>query len=84
MTALYTTTPSSSSLLLESVLNYYSINLTELLIIAFQWSSGRIVKMGWTIMEDLLFVQEDGVVLVYDMFLAFKRTFSMGQVGGVC
>ena len=47
-----------------------------------QWSSGRIMKMGWSIMEDLLFVQEDGVVLVYDMFLAFKRTFSMGQVGG--
>jgi hypothetical protein len=39
------------------------------------------MKMGWTIMEDLLFVQDDGVVLVYDMFLAFKRTFSMGQVG---
>ncbi|XP_076437329.1 vacuolar protein sorting-associated protein 16 homolog [Babylonia areolata] len=44
-----------------------------------RWSSGRIVRMGWTIVEDLLFVQEDGVVLVYDMFLAFKRTFSMGQ-----
>lgn len=46
----------------------------------FQWNSGTIVKMGWTIMEDLLFVQDDGVVLVYDMFLTFKRTFSMGQV----
>ncbi|KAL8612978.1 hypothetical protein ACOMHN_001061 [Nucella lapillus] len=44
-----------------------------------RWSSGRIVKMGWTIMEDLLFVQEDGVVLVYDMFLTFQKTFSMGQ-----
>ncbi|XP_025080748.1 vacuolar protein sorting-associated protein 16 homolog [Pomacea canaliculata] len=44
-----------------------------------RWNSGTIVKMGWTIMEDLLFVQDDGVVLVYDMFLTFKRTFSMGQ-----
>ena len=53
-----------------------------LLAIAFQWTSGRIMKMGWTIMEDLLFVQDDGVVVVYDMFLGFKRTFSMGQVSG--
>ena len=37
--------------------------------------------MGWSHTEDLLCVQEDGVVLVYDMFLNFKRTFGMGQVG---
>jgi hypothetical protein len=37
--------------------------------------------MGWSHTEDLLFVQEDGVVLVYDMFLTFKKTFGMGKVG---
>ena len=45
-----------------------------------QWNSGRIKKMGWSNTEDLLFVQDDGVVIVYDYFLNFKRTFGMGQV----
>ena len=36
--------------------------------------------MGWSNTEELLFVQEDGVVIVYDYFLNFKRTFGMGQV----
>ncbi|XP_059140490.1 vacuolar protein sorting-associated protein 16 homolog [Physella acuta] len=44
-----------------------------------RWNSGNIVAMGWSSTDDLLCVQEDGVVLVYDMFLVFKRTFSMGQ-----
>ncbi|XP_052092868.1 vacuolar protein sorting-associated protein 16 homolog isoform X1 [Mytilus californianus] len=44
-----------------------------------RWNSGQIVKMGWTVTEDLLCVQDDGVVLVYDFFLNFKRTFGMGQ-----
>jgi len=45
-----------------------------------QWSSGQVVKLGWSNTEDLLCVQDDGVVLTYDMFLNFKRTFGMGQV----
>ena len=45
-----------------------------------QWNSGPIMKMGWSVSEDLLFVRDDGVVLVYDLFLNFERTFSMGQV----
>ena len=49
-------------------------------ICVFQWNSGKIKKMGWSNTEDLLFVQEDGVVIVYDYFLNFKRTFGMGQV----
>ncbi|CAG2220360.1 VPS16 [Mytilus edulis] len=44
-----------------------------------RWNSGQIVKMGWTVTEDLLCVQDDGVVLVYDFFLNFKRTFGLGQ-----
>lgn len=44
-----------------------------------RWNSGKIKKMGWSNTEDLLFVQEDGVVIVYDYFLNFKRTFGMGQ-----
>ncbi|XP_060587181.1 vacuolar protein sorting-associated protein 16 homolog, partial [Ruditapes philippinarum] len=44
-----------------------------------RWSSGRIKKMGWSTTEDLLCVQDDGVVLVYDIFLNFKRQFGLGQ-----
>ncbi|KAK3801136.1 hypothetical protein RRG08_029395 [Elysia crispata] len=44
-----------------------------------RWNSGNVITMGWSSTEELLCIQEDGVVLVYDMFLTFKRTFSMGQ-----
>lgn len=48
----------------------------------FQWNSGRVIQLGWSGSEDLLCVQDDGSVLVYDIFGTFKRTFSMGQVTG--
>ncbi|KAJ8307571.1 hypothetical protein KUTeg_015655 [Tegillarca granosa] len=44
-----------------------------------RWNSGQVIKMGWSHMEDIMFIQDDGVVLVYDLFLNFKRTFGMGQ-----
>ena len=44
-----------------------------------QWNSGRVLQLGWSCTEDLLCVQDDGSVLVYDIFGTFKRTFSMGQ-----
>lgn len=37
-------------------------------------------QLGWTVTDDLLCVQEDGTVLVYDLFGGFKRHFSMGNV----
>ena len=36
--------------------------------------------MGWSSTEDLLVVQDDGVVLMYDLFGQFKKTIGMGQV----
>lgn len=45
-----------------------------------QWKSGVVKQLGWTISDDLLCVQEDGTVLVYDLFGSFKRHFSMGNV----
>lgn len=33
-----------------------------------------LVKMGWSSSEDLLCVQEDGNVLVYDLFGTSKET----------
>ncbi|KPP61981.1 vacuolar protein sorting-associated protein 16-like [Scleropages formosus] len=46
---------------------------------AFPWKSGVVKQLGWTVGDDLLCVQEDGTVLVYDLFGSFKRHFSMGN-----
>lgn len=35
--------------------------------------------MGWSDSEDLLCVQEDGVVLIYNLFGLYQHKFSMGQ-----
>lgn len=35
--------------------------------------------MGWSESEDLLCVQEDGVVLIYNLFGQYQHKFSMGQ-----
>lgn len=47
-----------------------------------QWKSGQLVQLGWTASEDLLCIQEDGTVLIYNLFCEFKRHFSMGNVSG--
>ncbi|XP_064643681.1 vacuolar protein sorting-associated protein 16 homolog [Lineus longissimus] len=44
-----------------------------------RWSSGRILDIGWSETEDLLCVQDDGSVLVYDIFGNFSKTFGMGN-----
>ncbi|KAM9327919.1 vacuolar protein sorting-associated protein 16 homolog [Pholidichthys leucotaenia] len=46
---------------------------------SFPWKSGPVVQLGWTVSDELLCVQEDGSVLIYDLFGSFKRHFSMGQ-----
>ncbi|XP_042339099.1 vacuolar protein sorting-associated protein 16 homolog, partial [Plectropomus leopardus] len=48
-------------------------------IASFPWKSGPVVHLGWTVSDELLCIQEDGSVLIYDMFGSFKRHFSMGQ-----
>lgn len=37
------------------------------------------MTLGWSDAEQLLCVQDDGVVLIYDMFGQYKHTFGMGQ-----
>ncbi|WAR04987.1 VPS16-like protein [Mya arenaria] len=44
-----------------------------------RWNSGRIKQLGWSHNEELLCVQDEGTVLVYDIFLTFIRQFGMGQ-----
>ncbi|XP_053710032.1 vacuolar protein sorting-associated protein 16 homolog isoform X1 [Synchiropus splendidus] len=48
-------------------------------IASFPWKSGSVIQIGWTVTDELLCIQEDGTVLVYDLFGSFKRHFSMGQ-----
>uniref|UniRef100_A0A452T601 Vacuolar protein sorting-associated protein 16 homolog n=1 Tax=Ursus maritimus TaxID=29073 RepID=A0A452T601_URSMA len=43
------------------------------------WKSGPAVSLGWSAEEELLCVQEDGVVLVYGLHGDFRRHFSMGN-----
>ncbi|XP_029370649.1 vacuolar protein sorting-associated protein 16 homolog isoform X3 [Echeneis naucrates] len=48
-------------------------------ITSFPWKSGPVVQLGWTVSDELLCVQKDGTVLIYDLFGSFKRHFSLGQ-----
>uniref|UniRef100_A0A3Q3NK47 Vacuolar protein sorting-associated protein 16 homolog n=1 Tax=Mastacembelus armatus TaxID=205130 RepID=A0A3Q3NK47_9TELE len=48
-------------------------------ITSFPWKSGPVVQLGWTVSDELLCIQEDGSVLIYDLFGSFKRHFTMGQ-----
>ncbi|KAK4818572.1 hypothetical protein QYF61_014708 [Mycteria americana] len=50
-----------------------------LLLAGIPWKSGQLVQLGWTASEDLLCIQEDGTVLIYNLFCEFKRHFSMGN-----
>ncbi|XP_071505509.1 vacuolar protein sorting-associated protein 16 homolog [Diadema antillarum] len=43
------------------------------------WDSGHVIHIGWSTAEDLLCIQEDGTVLVYDIFGKYQRNFNMGQ-----
>lgn len=35
--------------------------------------------MGWSNADDLLCVQDDGLVLIYDLFGNYTHTLTMGQ-----
>ncbi|CAL7934755.1 unnamed protein product [Xylocopa violacea] len=44
-----------------------------------QWSGGQLVLLGWSQQEELLCVQDDGMVHIYDMFGAYQHAFTMGN-----
>lgn len=44
-----------------------------------QWNSGNLLTLGWSDAEELLCVQDDGLVLIYNMFGQYLHAFSMGQ-----
>ncbi|XP_055324768.1 vacuolar protein sorting-associated protein 16 homolog [Sitodiplosis mosellana] len=43
------------------------------------WNSGNLLTLGWSDAEELLCVQDDGLVLIYNMYGVYQHTFSMGQ-----
>ncbi|KAL5285414.1 VPS16 family protein [Megaselia abdita] len=43
------------------------------------WTHGPLFTLGWSGNEELLCIQEDGFVHVFDMFGEYKRFFSMGK-----
>ncbi|KAJ6638263.1 Vacuolar protein sorting-associated protein 16 like [Pseudolycoriella hygida] len=43
------------------------------------WNNGLLLAMGWSDHEELICVQDDGLVSIYDMFGNYQHTFSMGQ-----
>ncbi|KOX72193.1 Vacuolar protein sorting-associated protein 16 like protein [Melipona quadrifasciata] len=45
----------------------------------FQWNGGQLVLLGWSQQEELLCIEDDGMVHIYDMFGTYQHTFSMGN-----
>lgn len=56
-----------------------SCDLFVFLFPAKQWNSGNLLTLGWSDSEELLCVQDDGLVLIYNMFGQYQHTFGMGQ-----
>ena len=44
-----------------------------------KWKHGNLLAMGWSDSEELLCVQDDGLVVIYNMFGEEQHTFSMGK-----
>lgn len=55
---------------------YFLYKVNSLL---FQWNSGTLIQMGWSSDEELLCLKDDGSVVVYDMFGAVQRLFTLGE-----
>lgn len=44
-----------------------------------QWSGRAVITIEWTSSEELLCIQDDGTVSLFDMFGSFQNSFHMGQ-----
>nr|XP_029502014.1 vacuolar protein sorting-associated protein 16 homolog isoform X1 [Oncorhynchus nerka] len=63
----------------DTLIHSFSVCPSPPSLLFLQWKSGPVRQLGWTVCDDLLCIQEDGTVLIYDLFGAFKRHFSMGN-----
>ncbi|OAD57104.1 Vacuolar protein sorting-associated protein 16 like protein [Eufriesea mexicana] len=44
-----------------------------------QWCGGQLILLGWSQQEELLCIEDDGMVHIYDMFGTYQHAFSMGN-----
>ena len=44
-----------------------------------QWSGGMVIRIEWSAAEELMCIQDDGTVCLYDIFGTFQKSFVMGQ-----
>ncbi|XP_074657658.1 vacuolar protein sorting-associated protein 16 homolog [Tubulanus polymorphus] len=72
-TARFSTVPSNTK---PVILIYTS---SGQLIAQKRWTSGTILELGWSTSEELLCCQDNGSVLIHNMYGVYQRTFSMGQ-----
>ncbi|XP_017122816.1 vacuolar protein sorting-associated protein 16 homolog [Drosophila elegans] len=47
------------------------------------WNHGKLIAMGWSDTEELICIQENATVFVYDMFGREKETYSIGDEASV-
>ncbi|XP_037955262.1 vacuolar protein sorting-associated protein 16 homolog [Teleopsis dalmanni] len=47
------------------------------------WNHGKLITMGWSDTEELICVQDDALVFIYDMFGREKESYSMGQEASI-
>jgi len=48
-----------------------------------QWNHGKLIAMGWSDTEELICIQENATVFVYDMFGREKESYSIGDEASV-
>nr|CAG4635949.1 EOG090X01BU [Eubosmina coregoni]SVE69644.1 EOG090X01BU [Eubosmina coregoni] len=44
-----------------------------------KWSGGMVIRIEWSAAEELMCIQDDGTVCLYDIFGTFQKSFVMGQ-----
>lgn len=50
------------------------------LLLFIQWNSNHLIHLGWSNNEQILCCQDNGLVLIYDIFGNYQHTFSMIKV----
>nr|CAG4641471.1 EOG090X01BU [Eurycercus lamellatus] len=44
-----------------------------------KWTGGMLISINWASTEELMCIQDDGTVSIYDIFGTFQNSFHMGQ-----
>eukprot|EP00794_Sanderia_malayensis_P003165 gene3165-3634_t len=63
----------------SGVQTIYTFTASGKLLKGFNWDGGRLIKMGFSVNEDLICVAEEGKAYTYDMFGNFKKQFALGM-----